>query len=271
MQYLKQQSKVEDKDGKKTLTAEEAQKAASKTKKKFAVFTSITPREVGGKWVYDWTGSKDTLKTDFKTDGDDSVNGQLLDGFSIKPKNDLQITETRKGKEVLGYKAKNNGSKQKFEGIIVGESENSYIRDVKQSSDFSGQFNLLKDKSIEERRKIIKGSFDSERVALRKEIVYEIWKKAKYNEKLGQFIDSRVGPIPNLDPPQYFPKGHPHEGKRKPRADIGHIPGQEWKKRLSEHKKAGHTREQIIEIENDASLYVIEERSYNRSHKGELK
>ncbi len=64
--YLKQQSKVEDKDGNKTLTAEEAQKAASKTKKKFAVFTSITPREVGGKWVYDWKGSNGTLDSGLK-------------------------------------------------------------------------------------------------------------------------------------------------------------------------------------------------------------
>src|SRR5690554_4553728 len=77
LMYLKQQSKVEDKDGNKTLTAEEAQKAASKTKKKFPVFTSISPRNVGGKWVYDWKGSKGTLVTNFKVDHNTEPNSKI--------------------------------------------------------------------------------------------------------------------------------------------------------------------------------------------------
>ncbi|WP_347219406.1 GH-E family nuclease [Chryseobacterium sp.] len=81
----------------------------------------------------------------------------------------------------------------------------------------------------------------------------------------------RVGPIPNLEPPQYFPKGHPHEGRRKPRANIGHKTGNEWKYRLAEHKRKGHTREQIVEIENDAKLYEIQDRTKNRSHVTEAK
>ena len=57
MTYLHQQEKALDKDGDKSLTQEEATKVANKTKKKFAVFTSITPKIVGGKWVYSWKGS----------------------------------------------------------------------------------------------------------------------------------------------------------------------------------------------------------------------
>ena len=70
LQYLDQLSNKEDKDNNKALTEEEAKKVASKTKKKFHVFTSITPRNEGGKWVYDWTGSKGIKKTDEKVDGE---------------------------------------------------------------------------------------------------------------------------------------------------------------------------------------------------------
>jgi hypothetical protein len=72
LQYLDQISNKEDKDNNKTLTQEEAQHVATKTKKKFSVFTSIKPRNEGGKWVYDWTGSKGTKKTDEKAEGNDS-------------------------------------------------------------------------------------------------------------------------------------------------------------------------------------------------------
>lgn len=53
----------------------------------------------------------------------------------------------------------------------------------------------------------------------------------------------------------------------KPRADIGHNYGEKWEERLKMHKENGHTREQIIEAENNADLYIIEERSSNRSRK----
>ena len=63
--YLHQQEKALDKDGNKALTFEEANQVAAKTKKKFAVFTSISPRAVGGKWVYHWKGSEGDEKSDF--------------------------------------------------------------------------------------------------------------------------------------------------------------------------------------------------------------
>ncbi|MGV3613131.1 MAG: DNA/RNA non-specific endonuclease, partial [Fluviicola sp.] len=77
MLYLHQQEKALDKDGNRSLTPEEANKVAAKTKKKFAVFTSITPKIVGGKWVYHWTGSQgdeDGLKASLESgDLHDSV------------------------------------------------------------------------------------------------------------------------------------------------------------------------------------------------------
>ena len=68
LQYLDQVSNKQDENNDKTLSLEEAQQVAAKTKKKFPVFTSIKPRNEGGKWVYDWTGSKGTKKTDEKVE-----------------------------------------------------------------------------------------------------------------------------------------------------------------------------------------------------------
>ncbi len=83
MTYLHQQEKALDKDGNKALTQEEANKVAATTKKKFPVFTSITPREVGGKWVYDWKGSSGTEKG-AKVEGE-AEGGQRIDRYIITP------------------------------------------------------------------------------------------------------------------------------------------------------------------------------------------
>ena len=53
--------------------------------------------------------------------------------------------------------------------------------------------------------------------------------------------------------------------------DIGHKPGQEWRKRKKMHEEQGSTREEVIEAENDPDLYRKEDRSRNRSHKDEEK
>ena len=78
LQYLDQMSNKEDKDKDKTLSQEEAQQVAAKTKKKFPVFTSIIPRNESGKWVYDWTGSKGTKKTDEKVSGTTQGDGDKI-------------------------------------------------------------------------------------------------------------------------------------------------------------------------------------------------
>ncbi len=53
--------------------------------------------------------------------------------------------------------------------------------------------------------------------------------------------------------------------------DLGHKPGNEWKTRAQMHKEKGSTRKEVIEAENNPSLYQWEDRSSNRSHKHELK
>lgn len=53
--------------------------------------------------------------------------------------------------------------------------------------------------------------------------------------------------------------------------DLGHKPGYEWKTRAQMHKDKGSTRQEVIETENNPSLYQWEDRSANRSHKYELK
>jgi|GEM_PF-2256210 len=53
--------------------------------------------------------------------------------------------------------------------------------------------------------------------------------------------------------------------------DIGHKPGQEWRKRKKMHEEKGSTRKEVIEAENDPNLYQKEDRSRNRSHQDEEK
>ncbi len=91
------------------------------------------------------------------------------------------------------------------------------------------------------------------RVKLRKEVRAEIERNQPRNAK-GQMID------PNTKEPL-------KPGK----IDTGHKPGQEWRTRKQAHEDAGSTRKEVIETENDASLYHLEDQSSNRSHKNEHK
>ena len=51
--------------------------------------------------------------------------------------------------------------------------------------------------------------------------------------------------------------------------DVGHKPGQEWRRRKKMHEDRGSTRREVIEAENDPDLYQLEDRSSNRSHRHE--
>jgi hypothetical protein len=55
------------------------------------------------------------------------------------------------------------------------------------------------------------------------------------------------------------------------KTDLGHKPGQEWRKRTKMHQGKGSTRKAVLETENDPDLYQYEDRSGNRSHKNEKK
>ena len=92
------------------------------------------------------------------------------------------------------------------------------------------------------------------RVKLRKATKEQILDDAPKTEG-GDFIDPNTGKI--------VPKEGPF--------DIGHKKGQEWKKRKKMHEKKGSTRKEVIEAENDPSIYQVEDPSSNRSRKFEEK
>jgi hypothetical protein len=172
--------------------------------------------------------------------------------------------------QILGQKVKVSNR----DGIVISDAENSFSRslDGKSGKELGDTYNDLDALSDIERRKKIAGGV-SERVSLRQDIEHEVWQNALdeyFDPKAKQFIDPNTNElIPHLEPPEFFPKGHPCEGLRKPRADIGHKKEHKWSTRLAEHKSKGSTREQMIEAENNADLYHIEDRSSNRSHKHE--
>ncbi len=78
LQYLKQQTAKVDEDKNKSITAEEAKEAAARTKKKFKVFKSITPKQKGANWSFEWKASSGILDVDVKVET--STHGALKVG-----------------------------------------------------------------------------------------------------------------------------------------------------------------------------------------------
>ena len=70
----------------------------------------------------------------------------------------------------------------------------------------------------------------------------------------GDFIDPNTG--------QVIPKDGPF--------DYGHQPGYEWWRTQQIAREQGWTRQQLIEYENDASHFQIEDPASNRSHAFEM-
>ncbi len=91
------------------------------------------------------------------------------------------------------------------------------------------------------------------RVKLRKSTIEKIKENQPRNSK-GQMID------PNTK-----------KTLKKDQIDIGHKPGQEWRKRQQMHRRRNSTRKEVIEAENDPDLYQLEDRKSNQSHKYEQK
>ena len=207
--------------------------------------------------------------------------------------NDAKI----KGKKV-GEKVDMGGG---TEGIMIGKNDydalgkgidNSGMKGSNYVDDLAGdttkaadEFDKLDELDDIGRGDKIRGGAKSERVPLRKEIKQKIYDKAfsgSYDANGYKiYLDGKTGKeIPNYGThyPDVTPSGHPHPKAGqpvsedlvgKPRADIGHVKGQKWSDRLAEHKKNGTTREDMIEVENNHKLYVLEERSSNRSRKND--
>ncbi|MEP0265148.1 GH-E family nuclease [Dokdonia sp.] len=171
------------------------------------------------------------------------------------------------------------------DGIIIADEGNKFSNKIENSSkaDQIEEFGKLDKLDDAARAEKIRGGVKSERVSLRKDVKDEIFETAYTGRKDANghkiYFDGKTHKdIPNFGThyPEFTPLGHKHPkaGQRvpenligQPRADIGHIKGQTWEKRLKKHKEKGSTRKEIIEAENNPDLYILEERSSNRSRK----
>ena len=168
-------------------------------------------------------------------------------------------------------------------GIVMDDTGNPFSRSLDDMTDAERRAIYQDLNQLDEttRRTRIHGGTPSERVSLRPEVRQTIFDRANTGR-----VDANGFPIfrdgkTQLDIPNYgthypatTPLGHPHPRAGQPvpthlvgtpRADIGHRRGQDWASRLAEHRAAGRSRAEIIELENNANLYVLEERSSNRS------
>ncbi|SOD56024.1 RHS repeat-associated core domain-containing protein [Pseudoxanthomonas wuyuanensis] len=89
------------------------------------------------------------------------------------------------------------------------------------------------------------------RVTLRKDTRQQIEAKQPRNSE-GQMVDPNTG--------QPLKPGE---------IDVGHKPGQEWRKRKADHEASGSSRSEVIRAENNPDIYQLEDRSSNRSRRFE--
>src|SRR5690554_1510301 len=126
LMYLHQQEKALDTDDDKSLSEDQAKKAAHETKKKFVVFTSIVPKEVGGKWVYEWKGSTGTEKSKYKTSSAELPKYKLPTFSSNKATGfDAIITkDVPVGQESTAQK----GAWPAWDAVRDGKADGTYVR-----------------------------------------------------------------------------------------------------------------------------------------------
>lgn len=213
-----------------------------------------------------------------REDAEGNKTADVIDADSQKLRKDLNSNH------LIGKEVDINGNK----GFVIDEVGNKYSTEVKgyTASQKLDEYNALNELDDLERANKIRGGTKSERVSLRKDVEEKIWARADTGrteiingKECKIYKDGKTGlDIPNYGThyPDKTPIGRPEPRAGqpvpenlvgKPRADIGHKNGQKWEERLKMHKEKGHTREQIIEAENNANLYIIEERSSNRSRK----
>ncbi|WP_265429456.1 phage tail protein [Chryseobacterium sp. YIM B08800] len=161
--YLKEEEKKVDENHNNKLTLEQANKAAKKTKAKYPVFSSLKAESKDDKIIYRYTASPENIhETGTELENTEKVDGHLLNSNSADKKTDLTITEERKGKQRIGYKAVLPNSKNNdADGIIVGDTENAYVKKRKEKNDFDKKYKeLLSLDSPEKRRKKITAGGD---------------------------------------------------------------------------------------------------------------
>lgn len=160
--YLKEEEKKVDENHNNKLTLEQANKVAKKTKAKYPVFSSLRAESKDEKIIYRYTASPENVHdTGTELENTEKVDGHLLNNNSADKKTGLTIIEERKGNQRLGYKAKLPNSKSNdADGIIVGDTENAYVKKRKEKNDFDKQYKELLPLTAEERRKKISAGGD---------------------------------------------------------------------------------------------------------------
>ena len=233
--------------------------------------------EKHGKFIELW-GEFNSSVLLMREDAEGNKTADVIDADSQQLRKDLNSNQ------LIGKEVDIHGNK----GFVIDEVGNKYSTEVKgyTASQKLDEYNALNELDDLERANKIRGGTKSERVSLRKDVEEKIWARADTGrteiingKECKIYRDGKTGlDIPNYGThyPDTTPIGRPEPRAGqpvpenlvgKPRADIGHKNGQKWEERLKMHKEKGHTREQIIEAENNANLYIIEERSSNRSRK----
>lgn len=230
--------------------------------------------ERSGKWIQLWGefNAKVLLAQD-NADGERIVD---VDSSTLRKNAD--------SRQIVGSKVDVDGQ----QGIVIADSGSKYSDEVAglSKADQTTRYNQLDNLADDAARgDKIRGGVKSERVSLRQDIKDDIFAKADSGRVDANgnkiYVDRRQKPpvdIPNYGThyPETTPLGKPHPKAGepvpanlvgKPRADIGHVKGQTWEQRLAKHKELGHTREEIIKAEQNADLYILEERSSNRSRR----
>lgn len=246
MMYLHQQEKALDKDGNKSLSEEEATKVASKTKKKFAVFTSITPRAVGGKWVYDWKGSSGTEKG-AKVEGGSDVNSVSVS------KGDLIKAKYQKGRfladvEKIDGKKKQVNYKFRYKDLTKRDQIDTFEKFNEKWK--SGEI----EKVNQERQHLIKN-----RPKYESGLVEKVWINAMDSDK--RVFDPNIRPRKEL----FWNK----EMSRFNQWHMGHRKKHKYSDLVDKYINGDKTYDDFIKDYNNEKNYYPEDPKSNMSHKFE--
>ncbi len=244
LQYLKEQERIEDKNNNNALTLEEATKVANRTKRQFPVFTSVTPKKVGGNWVYEWRGSAGEVRGDRIEEDDeatpnvkvaDLIKAKYTSGFYLADITAIKSTE----KEVE--------HKYRYKKLTRKTEKNSF----KSFNEKMKNGDILKVNN--ERQYLI-----NNRPSYEAGLVDKVWNKAMVN---GRVFDPNTNPRIELfwdRTKSRFSQWH-----------MGHKRGHKYSDLVDAYINGDKTKEEFLEDYNNENNYYPEDPHSNMSHKFE--